>query len=97
VHYLARYETGIGPVGRQMLDRVSGAGQRLVRLFDELELVPWIGGDAPRPTLTRELCRPDALVEAALARAGRAARQYTVALHADVPDDLPAIEGNPAL
>ncbi len=50
IHYLIRYESGLGDPGKQMLDRVNGAGQRLRRLLDELELCAWIDGAPPSAT-----------------------------------------------
>src|SRR4051812_43527077 len=70
IHYLLRYEAGLGATGRQMLERVNGAGQRLRRLLDELELSVWIEGeDAPPATaLELEPCRLDLAVHAAVGR-----------------------------
>src|SRR5690348_14795172 len=73
-HYLLRYEAGIGETGKQMLERVNGAGQRLRRLLDELELSVWIDRP-PGAALNPEAGRLAPLVEAALGRLERAITQ----------------------
>jgi two-component system, OmpR family, sensor kinase len=112
VHYLMRYETGLGEPGKQMLERVNGAGNRLRRLLDELELATWIEGRLPLPAggpspergaaqLVTEPCRLSMLVEAALGRIERSVAQRRVTVHADLPADVPAdlaeIDGDPEL
>jgi signal transduction histidine kinase len=94
VHYLLRYESGLSDAGRQMLERVDGAGGRLRRLVDELEQSAWIRA---RPPLTLEPCRLRLLVEGALGRIERSIAQRRVTVHADLPGDLPAIEGDAEL
>jgi two-component system OmpR family sensor kinase len=96
VHYLARYEKGVGEAGRQMLDRVTGAGQRLGRLLDELELAAWIEG-RPAGALVVSKVELGALVEAAIARLERPARERAVTVRADLPGDLPELEGDAEL
>jgi two-component system, OmpR family, sensor kinase len=96
VHYLARYEKGVGEAGRQMLDRVTGAGQRLGRLLDELELAAWIGG-RPAGALVSGKVALGALVDPALARLERTVQQRKVTVHAEVPGDLPDLEGDAEL
>src|SRR5262245_1970943 len=49
IHYLMRYERGLSDAGKQMLERVNGAGGRLRRLLDELEHAAWIKGRPPGP------------------------------------------------
>ena len=96
VHYLMRYETGVGETGKQMLERVNGAGDRLRRLLDELELAAWIGGRPPGP-LVVEPCRIPVMVAAALGRIERAIAQRRVAVRVELPDDLDEIHGDPDL
>jgi two-component system, OmpR family, sensor kinase len=106
VHYLLRYEAGLGEAGRQMLERIDGAGKRLGRLLDELELAVWIEGrsaitpgDAPRPPgdLVVEPYRLGPLVQGALRRLERSIAQRSVTVRADLPDDLPELEGDAEL
>jgi K+-sensing histidine kinase KdpD len=96
VHYLMRYETGLSEAGKQMLERVNGAGGRLRRLLDELELAAWIGGRPPGP-LSVEPCRLPILVEGALGRIERSIAQRHVVVHAGLPVDLAEIAGDPEL
>lgn len=91
VHYLLRYEPSVSPAGRQMLDRVSGAGQRLRRLLDELELSAWIDGTKPPISAVAEPCAPEALVRAAAGRVERAAAGRGVIIEIGAPPDLPEI------
>jgi len=93
VHYLRRYEGGISEPGKQMLERVDGAGGRLKRLLDELEHAAWIGGRPPGP-LCLEPCRLAPLVAGALGRIERSIALRRVAVRVEVPADLPAIEGD---
>lgn len=97
VHYMMRYEGGVSAPGRQMLERVERAGQRLRRLLDELELGGWIGGERTADAAAIEPCRVEILVHAAL---GRLEWLFTQrAAHADLslPSDLPEIEADPEL
>jgi two-component system OmpR family sensor kinase len=96
VHYLMRYETGVSDTGKQMLARVSGAGDRLRRLLDELELAAWIGGQPPGP-LNVEPCQLAILVAAALGRIERAVALRRVTVRAELPGDLSEIRGDPDL
>jgi signal transduction histidine kinase len=96
VHYLARYEKGVGEAGRQMLDRVSGAGQRLGKLLDELELAAWIAG-RPAGALVSGPVAIAGLVEGAIARLERAAAQRSVTVHAEVPAGLPDLDADAEL
>jgi K+-sensing histidine kinase KdpD len=96
VHYLMRYESGLSEAGKQMLERVSGAGSRLRRLLDELEQSAWIRG-RPSGPLTVEPCRLRYLVEGALGRIERTIVQRHVTVRAELPGDLPAIEGDAEL
>jgi two-component system OmpR family sensor kinase len=95
IHYLMRYEAGIGEAGKQMLERVNGAGGRLRRLLDELELAAWIEGRPPGP-LAVEPLRLGILVEAALGRIERFIAQRHVTVRTALPD-LSEIEGDPEL
>lgn len=96
VHYLMRYEAGLSDAGKQMLERVNGAGGRMRRLLDELEHAAWIGGRPPGP-LSAEPCRLSALVADALGRIERSVEQRRVTLQVEVPPDLPAFEGDAEL
>jgi two-component system, OmpR family, sensor kinase len=96
VHYLMRYEAGLSEAGRQMLERVNGASQRLGRLLDELELSAWIEGRPPGE-LVLEAFRIGPLVQGALGRLGRSIAQRAVAVRADLPDDLPERTGDAEL
>jgi K+-sensing histidine kinase KdpD len=96
IHYLLRYEEGISEAGRGMLERVNGAGGRLRRLLDELELAAWIGGRPPGP-MQRDACRLPSLVEGALGRIERHVVQRGVSVRTTLPTDLPAFEGDPEL
>jgi K+-sensing histidine kinase KdpD len=97
VHYLLRYEAGLSESGRQMLERVNGAGGRLRKLLDELELSPWAGGSGRPTNLVLEPCRLGALVDGALGRIERAIAQRKVTVHSDLARDLPPFEGDPEL
>ena len=112
LHYVMRYESGLGEAGKQMLERVNGAGNRMRRLLDELELAGWIEGRSklpatgttgaagpdPRPVeLAIEPCRLPILVEAALGRIERSIAQRRVTVRTDLPGDLAEIEGDPEL
>jgi signal transduction histidine kinase len=96
VHYLMRYETGVSDTGKQMLERVNGAGDRLRRLLDELELAAWIGGRPPGP-LAVEPCHLAMLATGALGRIERAVVQRRVTVRVELPGDLPEILGDPDL
>jgi two-component system OmpR family sensor kinase len=94
-HYLLRYEGGVGETGKQMLERVNGAGQRLRKLLDELELSVWI--EAPKAladAITPEAGRLQPLVEAALGRLERSIAQRAVTMETELPDDLPELTGD---
>lgn len=97
VHYLMRYEAGVGPSGKQMLDRVNGAGQRLRRLLDELELAAWIGGTPEGATPAIEQSRLDVLVDAAIGRLQGVITQRNVTAEVAVNGELPEIEIDPEL
>ncbi len=96
VHYLMRYEQGVSDAGKQMLERVNGASQRLGRLLDELELSAWIDG-RPQGDLVVEAFRISPLVQGALGRLGRSIALRGVAVCADLPDDLPERTGDAEL
>jgi K+-sensing histidine kinase KdpD len=96
IHYLMRYEAGLSDTGRQMVERVHGAGGRLGRLLDELEHAAWIEGRPPGP-LVAEPCRLSALVEGALGKLERSVTQHQVAVRVEVPRDLPPVEGDAEL
>ena len=93
VHYLRRYEGGVSDAGKQMLERVDGAGGRLKRLLDELEHAAWIAGRPPGP-LAVEPLRIEILVEAALGRLERPIALRGVTVRTALPE-LPEIEGDP--
>jgi two-component system, OmpR family, sensor kinase len=93
VHYLMRYEAGVSEPGKQMLERINGAGGRLRRLLDELEHAAWIEGRPPGP-LNVEPCRPAHVVAGALERIERSISQRRVTVRSEVPADLPPIEGD---
>jgi K+-sensing histidine kinase KdpD len=94
-HYLIRYEGGVGETGKQMLERVNGAGQRLRKLLDELELSVWIDGPKTlAAAIVPEAGRLGPLVEAALGRLASSIAQRAVTVEARVPDDLPELEGD---
>jgi two-component system, OmpR family, sensor kinase len=105
VHYLMRYEAGLGEPGKQMLERVNGAGNRLRRLLDELELAAWIDGapfaaSGPErgPTdLVVEPSRLPILVAAALGRLERSIGQRRVTVRTELPADLAEIDVDPEL
>lgn len=97
IHYLQRYEPGLGETGRQMVDRVSGAAQRLRRLLDELELAAWIDGAPPGLTPEREPCRLDTLAQAALLRLAAVVAARDVRVEIEAAEELPEIEADPEL
>jgi signal transduction histidine kinase len=97
IHYLQRYEPGLGETGRQMVDRVNGAAQRLRKLLDEMELAAWIDGAPPGLAPEREPCRLDTLAQAALARLGPAVAARGVSVDIAAPEDLAEIEADPEL
>jgi len=95
IHYLLRYEAGFSETGKQMLDRVNGAGQRLRKLLDELELSVWIDGPtAPAAALTPEPGRLEPLVEAALRRLTATVTLRAVTVETELPADLPELVGD---
>ncbi len=105
-HYLMRYEGGVSEAGKQMLERVNGAGNRLRRLLDELEAAAWIPGRplgpdgcSPQPPgpLDVEPCLLAPLVNAALGRLARTIAQRHVTVRVDLPEDLPEMEGDAEL
>jgi two-component system OmpR family sensor kinase len=91
VHYLLRYEAGLGPTARQMLDRVNGAGQRLRRLLDEFDDAVWIDSGS-RSALTLAECHADALVKNVLGRLDQVITSREVTVDLDVPADLPSFD-----
>jgi two-component system, OmpR family, sensor kinase len=96
VHYLMRYEGGVGDSGKQMLERVNGAGKRLGRLIDELEQAAWIGGQ-PAGALVIEPLRLGPLVQGALGRLERSITDRRVTVRAELPGDLPELDGDAEL
>jgi two-component system, OmpR family, sensor kinase len=96
VHYLLRYEPGLGEGARRMLERVNGAGQRLRRLVDELENAAWIEGGDPA-ALALEPCAAGALLGVALRRLGVSVVALGVTLMVDVPAEGPSFDGDPEL
>ncbi len=96
IHYLMRYESGLGETAKQMLERVDGAGKRLSRLLDELELAAWIDGRPPG-ALVVEPFRIGPLVEGAISRLSHTIAQRGVAVAADLPADLPERTGDAEL
>jgi K+-sensing histidine kinase KdpD len=97
VHYLLRYEAGLGTAGRQMLERVNGAGQRLRRLLDELELSVWIEGAPAGVTLELYPCRLDLALQAAVGRLEGTLAQRRATVDLAVPADLPEVQADPEL
>ena len=93
VHYLMRYEGGVGDSGKQMLERVNGAGKRLGRLIDELEQAVWIAG-RPSGELLVEPLRLVPLVQGALVRLDRSIADRSVTVVTDLPADVPELEGD---
>jgi two-component system OmpR family sensor kinase len=96
VHYLMRYEGGVGESGKQMLERVNSAGKRLGRLIDELEQAAWIGG-RHEGALVIEPLRLGPLVQGALGRLERSITDRRVTVRATLPVDLPEVEGDAEL
>lgn len=96
VHYLMRYEAGVSAPGRQMLERVERAGQRLRRLLDELELSGWIGGERGASPV-QERVSLGGLVQAAVLRLGPSITQRGVQVNLALSEDLPEIEVDPDL
>ena len=88
VHYLLRYEAGLGAQGRQMLERVNSAGQRQRRLLD----------GAPEGAVpTAEPCALEPIVRAAVGRLASASAQRGVTIDLRAADELPEIEVDPDL
>ncbi|MEJ7733641.1 MAG: HAMP domain-containing sensor histidine kinase [Polyangiaceae bacterium] len=87
VHYLLSYETSLAGTGREMLERVNGAGHRLKRLLGEFDNAIWL-----EPSATRELYpesyRLDGLCAAALERVAHSALARDVTLEVDVATGL---------
>ena len=96
VHYLLRYEAGLGETGRQMLERVDGAGKRLKKLLDELEDASWIEGPGERRP-ARDALSVSGLLHEALASLERSASAREVTVGVSLPADLPDIEGDAEL
>ena len=106
-HYLMRYERGVSEAGKQMLERVNGAGNRLRRLLDELEAAAWIVGRPASPEggarsqtpglLAFEPCLLAPLVTAALGRVQTSIAQRKVTVRVEIPEGLPEIEGDAEL
>lgn len=96
IHYLLRYESGLGPNARQMLDRVNGAGQRLRRLLDEFDDAVWIDSGS-RAALTFSSCQADVLVKNVLGRLNQAITSREVTVELDLPEGLPAFEADEKL
>jgi two-component system OmpR family sensor kinase len=96
VHYLMRYETGLGDTAKQMLERVDGAGQRLRRLLDEFDHVSWIdGGD--RDQLIRGPVLLAEVVAGVLERLESQIAIREVTIESDVDTSLPAFDGDAEL
>jgi signal transduction histidine kinase len=91
IHYLLRYEAGLGAPGRQMLERVNGAGQRLRKLLDEMELASWIDGAPANAALSPEPGRLDLQVQAAIGRLEPVITQRGATVALDVPAEPPEI------
>lgn len=87
VHYLLSYETSLGGTGREMLERVNGAGHRLKRLLGEFDNAIWL-----EPSDTRELYpesyRLDALCAASVERVAHSALARDVTMDVDVQSGL---------
>ena len=83
VHFLLRYEQGLGGTAREMLDRVNGAGQRLKRLLDEFGNCVWLD-DSVEHELAREPCDLVKLCAAAIERVARSAAARNVSPSVEV-------------
>jgi two-component system, OmpR family, sensor kinase len=93
IHYLVRYEAGLTPSARQMLDRVNGAGQRLRRLLDEFDHAAWVGGGDPAAMML-STCDAAVIVERTIERSKGQIEASGVELRVDVPADLPRFEAD---
>jgi len=93
VHYLLRFGRNMEQPTRDMLERVSGAGDRLARLLEELDDAVWLL-DTKKP-LTPEKIRLADLVDDVLARAGKAAVARQVNLVVEAPEDGGDLMGDP--
>ena len=72
VHYLLRYEQGLGDTAREMLERINGAGLRLKRLLDEFGNAIWLDPSVQRQ-LSFDRCDVEKICAAALERGARSA------------------------
>lgn len=95
-HYLLRYESNLGQVARQMLDRINNAGQRMRRLLDEFDDAVWIEEGKPSD-LKLEPCQIDLLIKSALDRLTPAIQRHEVAVDLQLPPDMPSFEADPRL
>ncbi|WP_242516174.1 sensor histidine kinase [Sorangium cellulosum] len=98
VHYLLRYEKGLGAGSRDMLERVRGAGERLKRLLDEFDNAVWLRADPNRP-MTIAPCDAAELARQAASHleATAASRGVRISVEDAVQDGEATLKGDPEL
>lgn len=93
VHYLLRYGDSLTPAAREMLGRVSGAGERLARLLEELDDAVWLL-ETPKD-LQRMPIQFGALLDDVVARVGKVAASRGARLVVELPEHSSEIMGDP--
>ncbi len=105
VHYLIRYEKGLGKPATDMLERVNGAGLRLKRLLEEFDNAVWIeeagrsaDGSHPARPLSVEPYELAGLVERVVTKLAKSAEAREVTVRVDVPQSAPGtLLGDPEI
>jgi K+-sensing histidine kinase KdpD len=93
VHYLLRYGESLTPSAREMLERVSGAGDRLARLLEEFDDTVWLLDRRPELPFISTLSI-GALLDDVVARVGKVAAARGVRLVVEIPESA-EIAGDP--
>jgi len=84
VHYLLRFGRDLQPQTKDMLERVSGAGDRLARLLDELDDAVWLL-DTKKPLVFAPINITD-LLDDVVARISKAVAQRGSKLVIEMPE-----------
>lgn len=93
VHYLMRYESGLSPTARQMLERVHGAGDRLRKLLGEFGHAVWLEAE-PNRAVPHAAFDLQGALEAVAGALGPKAEGRGVELRIDVPEGIEQVFGD---
>jgi len=90
VHYLLRFGRDLAPPTREMLERVSGAGERLTRMLAELDDAVWLL-DSKKPLMLAPFRLGD-LIDEVMSRVEPTVKTRSVRLILELSDEDAAAE-----